>query len=162
MAAIRSARSVAKVSSVGCTVSRLEVMFTRVARGTTTRSAPMREKLVAIPSRSAQPAMKPANPMPTPSITATPRKIARSRRRPTFCAANRISSQRSRRRRAISLPGANPSVTTKLEATQLWTETSSHLFDDWFDPIEAGIRDRVREFIEERGMTTPSRPHLVP
>jgi hypothetical protein len=25
----------------------------------------------------------------------------------------------------------------------------AHLFDDWFDPIEAGIRDRVREFIEE-------------
>ena len=33
-------------------------MFTRVARGTTTRSAPMREKLVAMPSRSAQPATK--------------------------------------------------------------------------------------------------------
>src|SRR5438132_12906740 len=41
------------------------------------------------------------------------------------------------------------SVTTKPEATQPSTETSSHLFDDWFDPIEAGIRDRVREFIEE-------------
>ena len=22
------------------------------------------------------------------------------------------------------------------------------LFDDWFDPIEAGVRDRVREFIQ--------------
>jgi hypothetical protein len=32
----------------------------------------------------------------------------------------------------------------------------------WFDPIEAGIRDRVREFIEEMGMTTPSGPHLEP
>jgi putative transposase len=41
------------------------------------------------------------------------------------------------------------SVTTKLEATQPPTEMASHLFDDWFDPIEAGIRDRVREFIEE-------------
>src|SRR6266478_8605845 len=41
------------------------------------------------------------------------------------------------------------SVTTKPEATQPSTETSSHLFDDWFDPIEIGIRDRVREFIEE-------------
>ena len=41
------------------------------------------------------------------------------------------------------------SVTTNPEATQPSTETSSHLFDDWFDPIEAGIRDRVREFIEE-------------
>ncbi len=41
------------------------------------------------------------------------------------------------------------SVTTKPDTTQLLTETASHLFDDWFDPIEAGIRDRVREFIEE-------------
>src|SRR5262249_40377849 len=49
-----------------------------------------------------QPATKLAKPMPTPSITATPRKIARSRRRPTFCAANRISSQRSCRRRDIA------------------------------------------------------------
>src|SRR5437899_10877338 len=23
-----------------------------------------------------------------------------------------------------------------------------HLLDDWFDPIEAGLRDRVREFIQ--------------
>ena len=22
------------------------------------------------------------------------------------------------------------------------------MFDDWFDPIEAGVRDRVREFIQ--------------
>ena len=41
------------------------------------------------------------------------------------------------------------SVTTKLEAAQPPPETASHLFDDWFDPIEAGIRDRVRELIEE-------------
>src|SRR5262249_2174955 len=46
-----------------------------------------------------------AKPMPTPSITATPRKIARSRRRPTFCAAKRISSQRSCRRRNIAFSG---------------------------------------------------------
>ena len=38
---------------------------------------------------------------------------------------------------------------TKIEAAQLLTESASQLFDDWFDPIEAGIRDRVREFIEE-------------
>ena len=54
----------------------------------------MREKLWLIPARNAQPATKLAKPMPTPSITATPRKIARNRRRPRFCAANRISSQR--------------------------------------------------------------------
>jgi putative transposase len=44
---------------------------------------------------------------------------------------------------------AMPSVTTKLEATQPPTANASHLFDDWFDPIEVGVRDRVREFIEE-------------
>jgi hypothetical protein len=27
-------------------------------------------------------------------------------------------------------------------------ETTVHLLDDWFDPIEAGLRDRVREFIQ--------------
>src|SRR5260221_10562264 len=41
------------------------------------------------------------------------------------------------------------SVTTKPELSQLTTESNSHLFDDWFDPIETGIRDRVRELIEE-------------
>jgi putative transposase len=41
------------------------------------------------------------------------------------------------------------SVNTKLETTQPPTAIGCHLFDDWFDPIEAGIRDRVREFIEE-------------
>ena len=93
MAAILGARSAGKVASVGCTVSRLAVMFTSVACGTTRRSAPMREKLVDMPSRSAQPATKPAKPIPTPSITAAPRNSARSRRRATFCAASRISSQ---------------------------------------------------------------------
>src|SRR5712672_243311 len=41
------------------------------------------------------------------------------------------------------------SVTTKPELSQLTTESNSHLFDYWFDPIESGIRDRVRELIEE-------------
>ena len=27
-------------------------------------------------------------------------------------------------------------------------ESSTHLFDDWFDPIEAAVRERVREFIQ--------------
>jgi hypothetical protein len=103
-AAMRCASSAASVSSVGCTVSRLAVIFTKVARGTTSRSAPIREKLCVMPCHSAQPATKLAKPMPTPSMTAAPRKIARRRRRPTFCAANRISSQRSFR--DISLPSA--------------------------------------------------------
>src|SRR5467141_87332 len=40
-------------------------------------------------------------------------------------------------------------VTTTPELLQSTTESNSHLFDDWFDPIESGIRDRVRELIEE-------------
>jgi len=28
------------------------------------------------------------------------------------------------------------------------TDAASHLFDNWFDPIESGLRERVREFIE--------------
>jgi len=39
------------------------------------------------------------------------------------------------------------SITTKLESSQPAAETAVHLFDHWFDPIEAGLRDRVREFI---------------
>ena len=31
---------------------------------------------------------------------------------------------------------------------QLETETAAHLFDNWFDPIEAGLRDRGRDFLE--------------
>src|SRR5262245_35927554 len=40
-------------------------------------------------------------------------------------------------------------VTTKTSAPQPASETASYLFDNWFDPIESGIRDRVRGFIEE-------------
>ena len=40
------------------------------------------------------------------------------------------------------------SITTKRPADQLKAETAAYLFDDWFDPIEAGLRDRVRAFIE--------------
>src|ERR1700716_1876358 len=38
-------------------------------------------------------------------------------------------------------------VTTKPESSQPESETAVDLFDNWFDPIEAGLRDRVREFI---------------
>jgi putative transposase len=41
------------------------------------------------------------------------------------------------------------SVTTKTDSSQPATETAVHLFDNWFDPIETGVRERVREFIEE-------------
>ena len=39
------------------------------------------------------------------------------------------------------------SVTTKPDSSQPAGETAVHLFDNWFDPIEGGLRDRVREFI---------------
>jgi len=39
------------------------------------------------------------------------------------------------------------STTTKPDSLQPGAETSVYLFDNWFDPIEAGLRDRVREFI---------------
>ena len=40
------------------------------------------------------------------------------------------------------------STTTKSDAVQPEAETAAYLFDDWFDPIEAGLRNRVRDFIE--------------
>src|ERR1700719_2478030 len=40
-------------------------------------------------------------------------------------------------------------VTTTPELLHSTTESNSHLFDDWLDPIETGIRERVRELIEE-------------
>ena len=39
-------------------------------------------------------------------------------------------------------------ITRKSNSSQPATETAVYLFDDWFDPIEAGVRDRVREFIQ--------------
>jgi transposase-like protein len=41
------------------------------------------------------------------------------------------------------------SNTTKPDSLQLEAETAPHLFDGWFDPIEAEVRGRAREFIEE-------------
>ena len=37
---------------------------------------------------------------------------------------------------------------TKSVALQSAAETAAHLLDDWFDPIETGLRDRVRELIQ--------------
>jgi transposase-like protein len=39
-------------------------------------------------------------------------------------------------------------ITRKSDSSQPAAETAGYLFDDWFDPIEAGVRDRVREFIQ--------------
>jgi putative transposase len=41
------------------------------------------------------------------------------------------------------------SGTTKPDSLQHEAETAPHLFDDWFDPIEAAVRRRARQFIEE-------------
>jgi putative transposase len=38
--------------------------------------------------------------------------------------------------------------TTKPEFAQPVAETAVALFDNWFDPVETGLRDRVREFIQ--------------
>ena len=37
---------------------------------------------------------------------------------------------------------------TNAPPLQSEAEASVHLLDDWFDPIEAGLRDRVRELIQ--------------
>ena len=36
------------------------------------------------------------------------------------------------------------SVTTKPVLSQPETASLSHLFDDWFDPIETAVRERVQ------------------
>ena len=41
------------------------------------------------------------------------------------------------------------SPTTKPDAVQPEDAAAGHLFDTWFDPIEVGLRQRVRGFIEE-------------
>jgi len=40
------------------------------------------------------------------------------------------------------------SITTKHDSLQPVADTAVYLFDDWFDPIEAAVRDRVRGFIQ--------------
>src|SRR5436305_8611300 len=40
------------------------------------------------------------------------------------------------------------SITRNSDSSQPAAETAVYLFEDWFDPIEAGVRDRVREFIQ--------------
>ena len=39
-------------------------------------------------------------------------------------------------------------TTMNAEAVHPADEATSYLFDNWFDPIEAGLRERVRGFIE--------------
>src|SRR4030081_4013943 len=37
---------------------------------------------------------------------------------------------------------------TQSDSATAAAETTSQLFDNWFDPIETGVRSRVRDFIE--------------
>ncbi len=41
------------------------------------------------------------------------------------------------------------SIITKPDSSQREAKTAPQLFNDWFDPIEAAVRDRARQFIEE-------------
>src|SRR3972149_906329 len=57
------------------------------------------------------------------------------------------------------------SITTKPDSPPPAAEATVHLFDNWFDPIESGVRDRVREFSQamvegELGMSL-SRPRYA-
>ena len=38
-------------------------------------------------------------------------------------------------------------VTTKSDSFEPATDTAAHLFDNWFDPIESGVRERARGFV---------------
>jgi hypothetical protein len=40
------------------------------------------------------------------------------------------------------------SPTTKVAVSYSGTETNAQLFEDWFDPIESGVRGRIRDFVE--------------
>src|SRR5436309_1358528 len=40
-------------------------------------------------------------------------------------------------------------VTTASDSFEPATDTAAHRFDNWFEPIESSVRDRVRGFIEE-------------
>jgi hypothetical protein len=55
---------------------------------------------------------------------------------------------------------------TKPDSSQPVIDTAVYLFDDWFDPIEAQVRERVRGFIqamiEGELDETLQRPHWRP
>src|SRR5262245_28969054 len=43
---------------------------------------------------------------------------------------------------------AMKSISTKFDSSPPVADTAVYLFGDWFDPIEAAVRDRVRGFIQ--------------
>jgi hypothetical protein len=54
---------------------------------------------------------------------------------------------------------AMTNVTTKSESFEPAADTGIGLFDNWFDPIESGVRGRVREFIEGGFLLLSSGPY---
>ena len=48
------------------------------------------------------------------------------------------------------------SNSTKLPVLGSDAEIAAGFLDEWFDPIEAGLRDRVREFIQRSGSRRPA------
>jgi hypothetical protein len=52
---------------------------------------------------------------------------------------------------AFGAPGGDYAMisnSTNSSAPQSEAETTVHLFDDWFDAIEVGLRERIHEFIQ--------------
>ena len=65
-----------------------------------------------------------------------------------------MSPSRSRSSTLARVPASTATIAlscsaiTKSDSSQPVVEAAVHFFDDWFDPIEAGVRDRVRGFIQ--------------
>ena len=57
---------------------------------------------------------------------------------------------------------AMPSVSTKPACSQPATEASPALLDDWFDPIEAGLRERVRGLSDPLSQSVPETHPSLP
>src|ERR1700730_16919725 len=60
----------------------------------------------------------------------------------------RVLKPKQSRRLSAGGDHAMTSNSTNSAALQSQAETAIHLLDDWFDPIEVGLRDRGRGFIE--------------
>src|SRR3984893_18481833 len=61
----------------------------------------------------------------------------------------RVLKPKQSRRLSAGGDHAMTSNSTNSAALQSQAETAIHLLDDWFDPIEVGLRDRVRDRVRE-------------
>jgi putative transposase len=52
-------------------------------------------------------------------------------------------------------------VTMKSDSFEPATDTAAQLFDNWFDPIESGLRELVRDFIDLRRVGRGARSPTV-